>query len=226
MSKFKYIFTIEIMRTLSLYGFTKLNKVVRVLILSDLALLFGWGLVTPILAIFILENIEGGNAKVAGIAIGIYWLLKSFLQIPIAQYLDQNRGEKDDYYALVGGTLLASLSSLGFLVAHFPWHVYAIQILHALGMALAIPAWSAIFTRHIDKGKEALSWSFDSSALGICTGVAGILGGMIAKGLGFTLLFVAVSISGIISTLLFLVIREDLIPKTEKSQFYPLVKPH
>jgi len=51
-----------------------INKVIKVLVLSDLALLFGWGLITPILAIFITESIKGGDARVAGVAVGIYWL--------------------------------------------------------------------------------------------------------------------------------------------------------
>lgn len=66
------------------------------MIFSDLALLFGWGLVTPILAIFIVQNIKGGDAQVAGIAVGIYWLVKSVLQVPLANWLDEVDGEIDD----------------------------------------------------------------------------------------------------------------------------------
>jgi len=64
-----------------------INKVVKILVLSDFVLLFGWGLIAPILAIFITQQIQGGDAKVAGIAVGIYWLLKSIVQIPIGSRL-------------------------------------------------------------------------------------------------------------------------------------------
>ena len=87
-----------------------INKVIKILVLSDLATLFGWGLVSPILAIFIIGQIQGGDARVAGMAVGIYWLVKSALQVPISRYLDRNHGEKDDYYFLIIGTFLASLS--------------------------------------------------------------------------------------------------------------------
>ncbi len=190
-----------------------INKVIKVLIFYDLILLFGWGLVMPILAIFIVENIKGGDAQVAGIAVGMYWILKSLLQIPIGQYLDRNHGEKDDLYFLIGGTFLASATPFGLIFASLPWHIYLLTTIHALGMAAAIPAWGGIFTRHIDKGKEAQSWALDSSALGIGAGVAGVIGGIIAKSFGFTPLFIAVGISGVISALLCILIREGLLPK-------------
>jgi len=193
------------------------------MIFSDLALLFGWGLVTPILAIFIVQNIKGGDAQVAGIAVGMYWLVKSILQVPLAKWLDKNQGEVDDYYALIGGTFLASLAPLGFIFATLPWHMYALQGVHSLGMALAIPGWAAIFTRHIEPGKEALSWSLDSSALGIGTGVAGIVGGSLVEFIGFEALFLGVSGLGIISTLILLLIRKDIIPK---GKVFPMPKHH
>jgi len=105
-----------------------LNKVIQLLVFSDLSLLFSWGLVSPILAIFITGHIQGGDVRVAGIAVGLYWLFKSLLQLPIGSYLDQNHGEKDDYYFLVLGTLLASLAPFGFIFSTLPWHIYLLQI--------------------------------------------------------------------------------------------------
>jgi len=205
--------------------FKRINKVIKVMVFSDLALLFGWGLVNPILAIYIVGSIKGGDTKVVGIAVGIYWLVKSVLQVPIAHYLDKNHGEKDDYYALIGGTLLASFTPLGFIFATLPWHMYVLQGVHALGMAMAIPSWSGIFTRHIEKGREAFCWSLDSSALGIGAGIAGIIGGTIAKIFGFTPLFIGVSVLGIVAALLFLLIRKDLLPKVPEERVFPMPKP-
>lgn len=192
------------------------------MIFSDLALLFGWGLITPILAIFIVNNIKGGDAQVAGIAIGIYWLLKSVLQVPLANWLDRIQGEKDDYYALIIGTFLASLAPLGFIFVSLPWHMYALQGLHALGMALAVPSWAAIFTRHIEKDKKALCWSLDSSALGLGTGAAGIIGGSLVEIVGFNCLFLGVSLLGFTATLILLLIHNDVISKQE---IFPMPKP-
>ena len=199
-----------------------INKVIRTLILSDFFLLAAWGLVTPILAIFIIDKIQGGDAEVVGMAIGIYWISKSLIQIPIGKYLDKNHGEKDDYYFLVFGTLIASLTSLGFIFATLPWHIYILQLVHALGMAMAIPAWGGIFTRHIDKGKEAMTWGVESSSIGIGAGIAGIVGGIVAKNFGFIPLFIGVTSLGVISVLLFLLIKDDLVLK---GKTVPFTKP-
>jgi len=199
-----------------------INKVIKIMVFSDLFLASGWG----ILAIYIIKNIKGGDVEVAGIAMGVYWLFKSILQIPIARYLDRNHGEKDDYYALIGGTLLASLTPIGFIFAVLPWHIYVLQGIHALGMAMAVPSWSAIFTRHIGKGKEAFSWSLDSSSVGLGAGAAGVLGGTIAKVFGFIPLFVGVSVFGLLATLLFFLIKKDMLPRTSKDGVFPMPKYH
>ncbi|PIP73254.1 MAG: hypothetical protein COW88_02580 [Candidatus Lloydbacteria bacterium CG22_combo_CG10-13_8_21_14_all_47_15] len=189
-----------------------INKVVKVLILSDFFLLSAWGLISPILAIFVIENIQGGNAEVVGIAIGIYWILKSIVQFPIGKFLDRNHGERDDYYFLIFGTFLAGLVPLGFLVVSLPWHIYVLQAVHAFAMAMAIPSWGGIFVRHIDKGKEAMTWGLDSSSIGIGAGIAGIIGGFVAEVFGFTPLFITVSALSIVAALLFVLIKNDVLP--------------
>jgi len=201
-----------------------INNVVKVMVFSDLFLNAGWGLVTPILAVFVVDSIDGGSVKVAGIAIGVYWLGKAFFQIPIAHYLDKNHGEKDDFMALILGTLLTSFVPIGFIFAHLPWHVYVLQLVHALGMGFALPSWWAIFTRHIEKKREAFCFSLDSSTIGLGAGVAGILGGVIASVFGFIILFISVSILGIIATIVLLFIKNDILPKTKTQGIYPVPK--
>jgi len=191
----------------------KINKVVRILVIADFFIIGSWALVTPILAIFVINNIQGGDVKVAGIAIGIYWLSKSFIQIPIAYFLDKTKGEKDDYYALLLGIIISSTAALFFIYASLPWHIYIIEGMYAFGMAMVIPSWCGIFSRHIEKGKEAFCWSLDSSALGIGGGIAGIVGGIIAKKFGFTPLFIGVFILGLISAFLILLVAKNLLPK-------------
>ena len=203
----------------------RINKVIKVMVFSDLILNSGWGLIGPILAIYILGNIKGGNVQVAGIAMGTYWLGKSIFQIPIAHFLDKNHGEKDDYYTLIGGTLLASLTPIGFIFATLPWHMYVLQVIHALGMSMAIPSWSAIFTRHIEKKREAFCWSLDSSSIGLGAGIGGILGGTIAGVFGFIPLFIGVSVFGIAAALLFFLIGKDMLPKVPEERVYPMPKP-
>jgi len=205
-----------------------INKVIKVFIISDFFFQYGWGLIAPVFAIFIVENITVNNpteaAKVAGFSALAYWVVKSFLQIPIGQYLDKNHGEKDDFWSMVLGTFITGLVPFGYLISSQPWHIYGCQILQGIGMAMVIPAWSAIFTRHIDKGKEAFEWSVRSTVLGFATGIAGAIGGVIAALFGFKTIFVLVGILNIISAVLLFSIQEEVSPKDHISLRFPKIK--
>jgi predicted MFS family arabinose efflux permease len=190
------------------------NKIVKVLILSDLFLNLGWGLLSPIFALFILQNITIGNpekaAEVAGLAALFYWISKSFIEIPIGRFLDKHDGEKDDFWFMLLGEVLITLVPIGYLFSSYPWQIYLCQILHAVGMAMALPSWLAIFTRHIDKGKEAFEWSMETTSIGIGAGIAGGLGGILVAILGFKGLFFLVSGLNLFAALLLLLVKNNV----------------
>lgn len=205
------------------------NKIIRTLITSDFFLNLGWGLVGPVFAIFIVQNIAVGGisnaVRVAGFASLFYWMTKSVLQIPIGHYLDKNHGEKDDFWFMVIGEFIVGLVPLGFLVSSQPWHIYALQVFYAVGMSMAIPSWSAIFTRHIDKGKEALQWSLESVFLGTGAGIAGGVGGILASMFGFKLVFILVSLFSFVSVIFLYLIRDDVSPQNKEVLRTPPIKP-
>ena len=186
-----------------------INKVIKVLILSDLAILTGEGFAAPIFAIFLTDNIKGGSIEVVGFAAAIFWVVKSLFVIPCGHYLDKRTGEKDDLYFIIVGNILAALSIFGYIFSRLPWHIYFLQVIYGIGMAMNIPAYTAVFTRHIDKGREAFDWSVRSALTGTGAGVAGGLGGIIAYNFGFNTLFVVVGIFIVLSALLpFLISKE------------------
>jgi len=193
------------------------NKVVKFLVASDFFLNLGWGLLSPVFALFILQKITIGDplkaAEVAGLSALFYWIPKSLFQIPIGILLDKKHGERDDLRFMIIGTLLASIVPIGYIFSYEPWHIYFWQVVHAIAMALAIPSWLAIFTRHVDKGKEAFEWSFESTSIGLGAGVAGGLGGIISGYLGFGMLFALMSGLNIISVILLLFIKKEVFVK-------------
>jgi len=194
----------------------KLNKIIRILILSDMALLSGFGFMAPIFAVFLTSRIQGGNVKVAGYAAAIYWIVYSLVVIPVSKYLDRNHGEKDDLLSIIIGDLLAAFVVFAYLFSYLPWHIYVLQLIYAIGMAMNAPGYNAIFTRHINKGKEAFSWSVRSSLIGLGAGVTGALGGIIADRFGFNVLFIAVGTFVILSALLPLAILKEVNSKNKE----------
>jgi len=186
------------------------NKTIRVLIFSDVVLISSFGFIVPIFPIFLTESIVGGNVKVAGFAAAVYWIVHSLVLIPIGQFLDKRKGEIDDLLFIVFGNFLAAAAVIGYLFASLPWHIYSLEAIYALGMAMNIPAYTAIFSRHLDKGKEAVSWGTRGALVGVGTGIAGALGGAIAFDIGFEVLFVGVAGFIVLSSVLPLLLLGEL----------------
>ena len=195
-----------------------MNRVIKILILSDIYLFSGWGLMAPIFAVFVTEQIRGGNLKVAGYASAVYWIVKSIATIPFGKYLDKNHGEKDDLWFLIIGNLLGAFAIFGFIFSTLPWHIYLLEAIYALGMSMNIPAYTAIFTRHIDKDKVAFEWGTRSALLSLGTGIAGAVGGITASYFGFKILFLGVAFFFLVSGLLPLLISKEITSKEKKPE--------
>lgn len=185
------------------------NKVVKYFILSDLTFLSGWGLLDPLFAVFVTRNIPGATVMTVGIMSSIYWIVKSTLQIPISMFLDRTDGEKDDFFALVVGTLLASLTLLSFMAVTQVWHLYLIQIFKAIAFALYVPAWTAILSRHLDRNKVAFEWALSSTSAGFALGITGLISGWMAS-FGFNVIFLIGGSLGLASAI-FLILAPNLI---------------
>lgn len=199
-----------------MYTMLPFNKIIKALIISDLAIASSMGLIAPLLAIFVIQSIEGGTVQVVGFAIAIFWITKAILQIPVGSYLDRHRGEKDDYWFLVFGTFFSAVVPLFFIIINQPWQLYLLQALFAVGLAVSVPPWGALYARHIDKGREAKTWSIDSSAYSIGTGIAGASAGLIVATMGFNALFIAVFILGMVSTMILLTIKDTVLLQTDQ----------
>lgn len=194
----------------------KINSVIKYLIFSDLIFWSGWGLLSPIFGVFLIKNIQGANLGMIGLASAIYWILKSLLRIPIGIFLDSRKGEEDDFWFLFFGLIFTSLVPFGYLIAQACWHIYLLQILQAFGMAMTLSGWTAIFSRHLDEGKEATEWGLDATLVGLGIGISGALGGMIAQVFGFKVIFVLVGSLGILSALVLLGILKIISPRSLK----------
>ncbi len=168
----------------------KVNKVVKGFILSDLALFSGAGLISPIMSIFVIDHIPGANLMTVGIMTAIYWTVRSLLEIPIAAHIEKTADETDDMHALVLGMVIVSLASFALIFVKTVPQLYLYQIVTAVGFSFYGAAWAGIFSRHLDKGKESISWSMDHTTVNIATGIFGLLGSVIAEKSGFTGVFI------------------------------------
>lgn len=180
-----------------------INKVVAILIWGDFLMVLSKGFVSPILAVYITEDINSGSLAVVGFSTMIFWIVKSVIQIPVAISADKTEGEADDFrMMIIGGVITAIVPLLYFFFASEVWHVYLFQAIDGAGYALLVPTYLAMFTRHIDKHKESTEWTMHSNAVGIAFAAAAAIGGVLAERFGFRVIFLLVSavyVSGVIT---------------------------
>ena len=187
----------------------KLNKIIKYLIYSDLVFYSGWGLISPIFAIFLLQNIIGGSALVVGMAAGINLITRSLLRVPFGIYADKS--QRVAYHLMIWGLLIAAIIPLGYIYSSLPAHIYILQAILGASLSMSTAGWTCLFSRHMDKGKESTEWGVDAVAVGIGPGIAGMVGGAAETYFSFVSVFIVVSIAGILGVLMLLFIKKDIL---------------
>ena len=189
------------------------NRVILAMVIIEFFMNGAFGTIGPFFAIFILENIDGGSATVAGFSAAIYWIVKSIFQLPISRWLDKTDGESDEFWALFISYLLVSLVPLMYFFSTKPWHIYATQAFFGFLFAWAVPAWYSMFTRHLDKFRIGFEWSLYSVfSVGVSTSLAAVGAGVLIDQFGFRGIFLGASAVIFLSALSLFSIRHKVSP--------------
>ena len=186
-----------------------MDKTLKILILSDIFVFSGFGLIGPILAIFIKDNLIGGTLLAAGIASTIFLLTHSILQILFAYVFNP----KDRLWMLLLGTGLIALVPFGYIFSINVWHLFGVQFIYGIGAAFAYPSWSSIFTSHLEKGKRGLQWSVYSSSVGIGTALTAVTGAWLATKIGFEFVFLITGLISVIGLLFLFKLNKKILKK-------------
>jgi len=204
------------MKSIFSLEFPKLNQVVLIIIFADFMITTAAGLVIPVMALFFVEDIPGATASTVGFAIALYWIIKSILQIPIARWLDRNYGEMDDYYAMLLGIFIVTVGAFLYYFAREVWHIYALQVLIAVGDSFATPPFYAIFTRHIDKNNEGFEWALRSSfSFGMGSAIGGVLSAILVGVIGVRSLFLVNGFLMLLGFIIMLFLKPYILPKVQ-----------
>ena len=199
------------MAKLPFFSLSQMSLTIRFLSVSDAVLTAGLGLFGPIFAVYITEQITTNNAlEVIGIGTSIYLLTRSIGQLPLAYLIDKIKGERDDFYILLAGSAIYIIVPLLYLGISEAWHLFAIQFVYGLGAALVYPTWLAIFTRHIDKGKEGTEWGLYQMLTDLAGASAAPVGAFIAAQYGFSAVMIMASVLALVSSIFIYLIRNDL----------------
>lgn len=178
-----------------------MNKIIKFLMIYDILILTGFGLIEPILAIFFKENLVGGTILTAGIASTIFLIVKCLVQLPFSRYVDSHGYATRLHWLMLGGFLTAIVPFI-YVFSSKMYMIYVAQVIFGLGAGLAYPTWLGLWSTHLDKKKESFEWSLYSTLTGIGTALTALVGALLAQYVGFRTTFISVgvlSLAGVIS---------------------------
>ena len=183
------------------------NTAIKTLLIFIFLFNVSAGFYIPIIAIYLRQHIIGMTLMSLGISTAVYSIVKSIFQIPIARKLDLKKGERDDFYVLLFGILMAIIYSLGFMFLENVYQLYLLQIFVGIADACIMASYYAIFSHHIDKESQGFEWSlFSVGGLTISAAIGGIIGGYIATNFGFNTVFILSSTFNIFAAIILIVL--------------------
>ncbi|MFH1788857.1 MAG: MFS transporter [Candidatus Altiarchaeota archaeon] len=178
-----------------------MNRTIKLLMFSDVFVLTGFGLIQPILAIFIKENLHGGTIFAAGFASTLFLVTKSLVQLPFSRFVDSHDNK---VRWLIAGTFVISIVPFLYIMAEDVTTIYVAEIIYGLGSALAYPTWLGLWSTHLDKKHESFEWSVYSTLTGLGTAATAVIGAAIADKIGFSYTFLFAGVMSLLGCLVLL----------------------
>lgn len=172
-----------------------MNRTIKLLMFSDIFVATGFGLIEPILAIFIKENLIGGTIVAAGFASTLFIITKCLIQLPFSRYVDDH---DDKVKWLIIGSLFIATVPFIYVFSNHVKYIFIAQIIYGIGSGLAYPTWLGLWSTHLDRKHESFEWSLYSTMTGLGTAATAAIGAALAEYLGFSFSFAIVGIMSLI----------------------------
>lgn len=178
-----------------------MNRVIKLLLISDVFTITGFGFLEPIFAIFIKEDLIGGSVFAVGLASSLFFITKSIIQVPFSKHVDSHDDADDLRWLIIGAFLIAVTPFIYFFVRHV-YFIYAAQVVYGIGAGLAYPAWLGLWSTHLDKKRESFEWSLYSAMVGVGVAITAFIGGAIGQYIGFQYVFIMTGVMAVIGCLI------------------------
>lgn len=170
------------------------NPFIKKFILAESLLWSSWNLMAPIFAVFVTQEVSGGDITAAATSISVYLIVRTGAEILSSKYVSTFSDQKK-IKAIILGYILISLSMVGFALSESILSIYLFWALSGFAFGISTPAKLTLFSNSLDKNKETVEWgAYDSITL-IAMAIATSIGGIIASSYGFrTLFFIAAGV--------------------------------
>jgi MFS family permease len=164
-----------------LIGTHDFNKIIQILTYSDSVLWGGYVMMNTLVAIYLEHTIAVDPLPVISLSFSIYMIARSLFQIPIAKFFDLHKSFIDETIAISISCVIIAISIFSYRFITQPWHLYCIQAVFGLGVAINLPAWRKTFSKFIDTGHEGVEYSIYDIVSNIAVAVFTAIGGYLIE---------------------------------------------
>jgi len=172
------------------------NRALRILLTTNGLILLAAAMLGPIYALFV-KNI-GGNLLDASLTGGFFALAAGLTSLIAGKFADKN---KRDELIVATGYAVMGLGFFLYIFVNSIWFLFGVQILIGSAQAFYIPAFDALYSKHITKRKAGREWGAWESLNYFSIAVGAIVGGFIVTKFGFTPIFAIMSALSLISAI-------------------------
>lgn len=185
--------------------FLKADPIVKTFIISECFFCAGWNLITPLFAVFVVENVIAGSIEFAAAGFSLFLIVRVIFELITGNFWAKGSDRKKMILITIG-FLINSIAYLGFANSQDITQVFIFYAVLGAGIGISTPTKNSLFSVHLDKNREANEWSIADATAAICMALATTLGGFIAATYGFRLLFIVGAVVNILAILPYLLV--------------------
>lgn len=168
---------------------TRLNRPLRILIVTNAIFVFILGLFAPFYAVFIVQL--GGNIAFAGLSWALYAIGSGVLILLFSQW---ELRTKEPELLIALGYLLRAGVFLSYAFMTNMVQLIATQLLWSIATALGTPAFDAVYAQHTSADDSIVEWGQWEGIAAISSGTAALLGGVTIQTFGYPTVFICMGL--------------------------------
>jgi MFS family permease len=174
----------------------------KLLAATDLILASAFGLILPILPIFLMDRIANATLLTVALSYSIYFVSKAFFSWTFGLFLTHGDYLLRIKSGLFFGSLLIAITPILYLYSVNMSHIFLAQAILGLGFAFLKTSWMHLTHQTIEEFFHETILHAHGFILTFCLAIAAAVGGFIAYNFGYTILLHTMTTLGFIATFL------------------------
>ena len=170
---------------LDFYKDSPTGKTLRTLTLLDLTFWAVDAFIVIVLALFVIQYIEGGSATHVGLAFLLYKGVAAFLSVPAGRFFDTHKGHSDEVWGL---SIASFVYGAGYMFLSFAtelWQLYVVMFILGAMSTINLLSWRTLFFNSIEKDEYTETVGTYQTVMFIGQGLALALAGFVGDTFGF-----------------------------------------